>query len=186
MEPVQTSATLSKCSYNIIRKNDSTGVVISCGIYDTAGLAPPMSDTNRNIFNQLFGNEFPCLNEMGKAPMSAIRAISTYEYSSMFGFHVDLTVKLVELSNSHLLGSGIPALTSSAIISRFFRELFNLRQKCFEVLDDSSSTVNETVFSYFGGAIGARLPDKNAWMHVFEGDPITVALKALASIPSLL
>ena len=56
----------------------------------------------------------------------------------------------------------------------------------FEVFDDSSSTVNATVFSYFGGAIGARLPDKNAWMHAYEGDPITVALKALTSTPSLI
>ena len=99
---------------------------------------------------------------MGKAPMSAIRAISTYEYASMFGFNADLTVKLAELSNSHLLDDGIPALTSSAIMSRIFRELFNLRQENFEVLDDSSSTVNATVFFYFGGAIGVRLPDKNA------------------------
>ena len=104
----------------------------------------------------------------------------------MFCFHADLTVKLAKLSNSHLLDGGIPALTSSAIMSRIFQELFNLRQGNFEVLDDSSSTVNATVFSYFGGAIGARLPDKNAWMHAYEGDPITVALKDLASTPSLI
>ena len=84
---------------------------------------------------------------MGKAPMSAIRAISTYEYASMFGFHADLTIKLVELSNSYLLDGGIPALTSSAIMFRIFWELFNLCQMFLEVLDDSSSTVNETVFS---------------------------------------
>ena len=59
----------------LFEKNDNTGVVIGCGIYDTARLAPPMYATNRNIFNQLFGIEFPCLNEMGKTPMSAIRTI---------------------------------------------------------------------------------------------------------------
>ena len=147
-----------------------------------------MSRIFRELFNlrkkiEVLDDSSSTVNE-GKAPMSAIRAISTYEYASMFGFHADLTIKLAELSNSHLLDGGIPALKSSAIMSHIFRELFNLRQENFEVLDDSSSTVNETVFSYFGGAIGARLPDKNSWMHAYEGDPITVALKALASTQS--
>ena len=186
VNPVHTPNLLSKCSYNIVRKDDPTGVVIGCGIYDTAGLAPPMSAPNRNIFGQLFGLEFECQLEVTQPPMSAIRAISTYEYASLYSLHPELTVQLAEIPNSHLLDGGIPARTSVAVMSRVYRQLFDLRKENFEVIDTSLSSAPVTVQSYFSGAIGARLPDKDAWMKAYELDPITKKLRAMCTNPSLI
>ena len=76
--------------------------------------------------------------------MSAIRAISTYKYASFYSLHPELTDKLAEIPNSHLLDGSIPARTSVAVMSRIFRQIFDLRRANFEVVDSSDSSANVT------------------------------------------
>ena len=184
-DPTQEESQHSRCLYNLVDRNDNSGFYAGCGVYDTNFLSPPLNHENDKIFGRLFGVEFEAeYDDNWKCKL--VRQIAPFEFASQFGFDKDLTLRLAEPQYLHLLDGGLPSNSSIKILEIVFNRLAQLRHEAFELVDTSPTTAPAaSAQAFFSGAIGARLPDKEAWMRAYNDDSKCTMLQEFVANPSL-
>ena len=186
-EPIQLPSQQSTCLYNLVKKTDHSGFTNGCGVYSLSGIGPPLHPNNKNVFGRLFGIEFSYAFQAHQPPMTVVRPISNFEYACLFCLPPEITTKMSEPQCLPLLDGGIPALTSKAIFNIIYDRLISIRRENFQVVDYAPPAAPAALaHTYFSGAIGARLPNKQAWINAYSKDPECVQLRLLISNPALI
>ena len=168
----------SRRKYNLLPRTDLAGSTVGAGVYDVSCLMPPVTAPSDNIFDNLFGIEYDCMNT------TLVRQISPYEAVRGYGFGDEIARTLALRSNLELVQGAIPTRTSSAV---FDCVITYIRDLC-----DTAVTVDETTpFAapaatsqiLFNGATSYTLPDRDRWLTEYEADPQTKLIRYMAQNP---
>jgi hypothetical protein len=165
--------------YFLHRQGDNPNNLAGSLVVHTDSWAPAFSPVaTPNVFGHYFGIKFI------HSSSTYVRAISPFEFASMFRLTDELTYKLSQPSNIFCLDAGIPALTSASVFAEVLDRLTLIRSRNFDIFQPHQVTAPAAcVQAFLNGAVGVRLPRPEEWSKAYEDDRETTAILRFVDNP---
>ena len=140
--------------YFLHRQGDTPNNLSGSLVVHTDSWAPAFSPVSTpNIFGHYFGIEFI------HGTSTYVRAISPFEFASMFRLTDELTYKLSQPGNIFCFDAGIPALMSVSVFAKVLDRLILIRSHNFDIIQPHQIAAPAAcVQAFLNGAVGVRLP----------------------------